>query len=369
MRRRIGLQVGAFLVAMALFGCQPPASPGQSTPASKGAAPTSPAEPTRATAPTQAAEPAAPLAAPIPKTASGYPDRAISLIVPYAAGGGSDIMVRAIDKVATDLKLIPQSFVISNVTGGSGFTGKQQAISRPPDGYTLTVVDDPNVFGQLLGQAPMKYTDFTYVARMVLDYNLVVVNTDSPFKTLEDWLQAARSNPKGVTVAGTGIGNNDHVQLANIERRAAVQFNYVSFDSGGQVMTNLLGGQVDSALANPSEAFEQIRAGKVRALGVSAPERLKDLSDVPTWKEQGVDYVVAQFRGIAGPKGMPADVVAYLEEAFKRVSDSPAWKTDYLDKFQQMNGYLNAADFQKFMDDEFKRAETAFQELESLKNR
>ena len=315
------------------------------------------------------AETAKPAAGPIAKTRSGYPDRAISFIVPYAAGGGSDIMVRNLDKIAVTLQLIPQPFVISNVAGGSGFTGKQQAISRPADGYTLTVVDDPNVFGQLLGQAPMKYTDFTYVARMVLDYNMVVVKAESPFSSLKDWLDAAKAKAKGVTVGGTGIGNNDHVQLANIEQKTGTQFNYVSFDSGGQVMTNLLGGQIDSALANPSEAYEQMRAGKVRSLGVSAPQRIPDLRDVPTWKEGGVDYAVAQFRGIGGPKGIPADVVQYLEQVFKRVADSPEWKAEYLGKFQQLNGFMGSAEFTKFMDETYKENERAFKELEALKTR
>ncbi len=303
------------------------------------------------------------------KTKSGFPDRAISFVVPYAAGGGSDIMIRNLDKIATTLKVIPQQFVISNVAGGSGFTGKQQAISRPADGYTLTIVDDPNVFGQILGQAPMKYTDFTYIARLVLDYNMVVVRTESSLKTMKEWLDAAKAKPKGVTVAGTGIGNNDHVQLANIEKITKLQFNYVSFDSGGQVMTNLLGGQIDSALANPSEAYEQMRAGKVRSLGVSAPKRMDALKDVPTWKESGVDYVVAQFRGVGGTKGMPADVVQYLEQAFKKVAESPEWKTEYLEKFQQLDGFMGAEKFTKFMDETYKENEKAFKELDSLKTR
>jgi putative tricarboxylic transport membrane protein len=223
------------------------------------------------------------------------------------------------------------------------------------------------VFGQILGQAPMKYTDVTYLSRMVQDYNMVVVRSESPIQSMQEWLQMAKAQPKGVSVGGTGIGNNDHVQLANIEKKSGTQFNYVSFDSGGQVMTNLLGGQIDSALANPSEAFEQMRAGKVRALGVSAPERLKDLPDVPTWKEGGVDYVVAQFRGIAGAKGIPADVVAYLEDAFKRVADSPEWKSEYLDKYQQIQGYQNSAEFTAHMEQVFQENEKAFQELDSLK--
>jgi putative tricarboxylic transport membrane protein len=380
----LSLLFAAALTACSGGGTTPQPTTAAAKPTTAAAAPTSAAaqptaaaaaKPTTATAaqattapaakPTTAPAPAA--AAPLAKTKSGFPDRAITFIVPYAAGGGSDILVRALDKIAVDLKVLPQSSVITNVAGGSGFTGKQQAISRPADGYTLTLADDPNVFGQILGQAPMSYTDFTYIARMVLDYNMIVVNAESPYKTMRDWLEAAKANPKGVSVAGTGIGNNDHVQLANIEKRTGLRFNYVSFDSGGQVMTNLLGGQVQSAMANPSEAYEQLRAGKVRALGISAPERIKDLPDVPTWKEQGVDYDVAQFRGVAGPKGIPADVVAYLEGAFKQVAESPAWKTEYLDKYQQIQGFQGAAEFQKFMDDVYKENEKAFQELESLK--
>jgi putative tricarboxylic transport membrane protein len=311
---------------------------------------------------------AAPTSTALATTRSGFPGRAIAFVVPYAAGGGSDILIRSLDKIGQDLKVFPQSFTISNVAGGSGFTGKQQAISKPADGYTLTIVDDPNIFGQILNQAPMKYTDFTYIARLVSDYNMVVVRTESPYKTLTDWIDGAKAKAKGVSVGGTGIGNNDHVHIANIEKRTGTQFNYISFDSGGQVMTNLLGGKIDSAMANPSEAFEQMRAGKVRALGITSPQRLADLKDVPTLKEQGIDYVVAQFRGVGGPKGIPADVVAYLEEGLRRIAKSEQWKTDYLEKYQQADGFMGSAEFTKFMDDFFKENEQAFKELPSLKS-
>jgi putative tricarboxylic transport membrane protein len=374
-------------IALVIASCAPAAQPGPTPapakPAETKPAPAAPASPAAAPAASPAvgaaaspaagaASPAAKPAAasgPVPRTKSGYPDRPISFIVPYAAGGGSDIMVRSLDKIAADLKVLPQNLTISNVAGGSSFTGKQQAISRPPDGYTLTMGDDSTVFGQALGQAPMKYNDFTYIARMVTDYNMVIVRSESPFRTLKDWLDAAKANPKSVKVAGTGTGNVDHVMTAEVEKRSGVQFTYVPFDSGGQVLTNILGGQVDSAWANPSEAYEQMRAGKVRALGISSPERLKDpgFVDVPTLKEQGVDFVGFQFRGVAGPKGMQPETVAYLEEVFKRVADSEQWKTDYLDKFQQINGWMGSAEFTKFMDQYFQETEKAFAELPSLK--
>ena len=202
---------------------------------------------------------------------------------------------------------------------------------------------------------------------MVVDYNLVVVRAESPYKTFKELADAAKSKPKGLSIAGTGIGNTDQLQMVQIGKALSTEFTYASFNSGGEVMTNLLGGHVDAAMANPSEAWEQMRAGRVRALVITAPERLKDLPEVPTLKESGVNLVLSQYRGIAGPKNLPADVVKALEDGFKKVSDSPEWKDEYLDKYQQTNGYMNGADLSKYMDELYKENETLFKELGMLK--
>lgn len=297
------------------------------------------------------------------KPAAKLPDKQITLINAYSPGGGTDIMFRNIDVVAQKIKAFPQPFVIETKTGGSGTVGKAAGLQARPDGTTLTIADDSNMYQELAGQSPFSYKDFTYIARMVVDYNLIVVRTESPLKSLKDLIDAAKAKPKGVTVAGTGIGNTDHVQLVQFQKKAGVEFTYTSFNSGGEVMTNLLGGHVDAALANPSEAWEQMRAGKVRALGISSAERLKDLPDVPTWKESGVDLVVSQFRGIAGPKGIPAEIVAGLEEGFRKVARSEDWKTTYLEKFQQIDGFMGSAEFTEFMDKQYQEYEALFKEL------
>jgi putative tricarboxylic transport membrane protein len=192
---------------------------------------------------------------------------------------------------------------------------------------------------------------------------MVVVRAESPYKTFKELADAAKTKPKGVSIAGTGIGNTDQLQMVQIGKALGTEFTYASFNSGGEVMTNLLGGHVDAAMANPSEVWEQMRAGQVRALAITAPERLKDLPEVPTIKEQGVDLVLSQYRGIAGPKGLPADVVTVLETGFKKISDSPEWKSEYLDKFQQVNGFMGSAELTKYMDDEYKTNEALFKEL------
>jgi putative tricarboxylic transport membrane protein len=304
---------------------------------------------------------------PAAKSASRFPEKQITLINPNAPGGGTDIMFRSIDAVAQKLKAFPHAFVIETKTGGSGSVGKAAALGSKNDGYTLTVADDGNIYQQLGGDQPFKYNDFTYIARMVVDYNLVVVRAESPYKTFQEFADAAKARPKGVSVAGTGIGNTDQLQSVQIAKALGTEFTYASFNSGGEVMTNLLGGHVDAAMANPSEAWEQMRAGRVRALVLTGPERLKDLPDTPTLKESGINLTLSQYRGIAGPKNLPAEVVQALEEGFRKVSESPEWKTEYLDKYQQVNGFMTGSELSKYMDDLYKENETLFKELGMLK--
>ena len=304
---------------------------------------------------------------PAGKPATNFPEKQITLINPNAPGGGTDIMFRSIDAISQKIKAFPHAFVIETKTGGSGTVGKAAALAAKPDGYTLTVADDGSIYQQLGGDQPYKYNDFTYIARMVIDYNMVVVRAESPYKTIQELIDAAKSKPKGVSLAGTGIGNTDQLGIVQIGKATGADFTYASFNSGGEVMTNLLGGHVDGAMANPSEAFEQMRAGRVRGLAITAPERLKDLPDVPTLKESGINVVTQQYRGIAGPKNLPADVVKVLEEGFKKISDSPEWKTEYLDKYQQVNGYMNGAELSKYMDELYKENQVLFKELGMLK--
>ena len=297
------------------------------------------------------------------KAATNFPEKQITLINAYSPGGGTDILFRNIDAISQKIKAFPQSFVVETKTGGNGSVGKAAGINARPDGYTLTVADDGNMYGDLGGEQPFAYNDMTFIARMVIDYNMVVVRDESPFKTFKEFVDAGKARPKGVSVAGTNIGSTDQIQLTQISRLIGAEYTYTPFNSGGDVSTNLLGGHVDAAMANPSEVWEQIRAGRVRALAITSPERLKDLPDVPTLKEQGFDLVVSQFRGIAGPKGLPPEIVQVLETGFKKVSDSPEWKAEYLDKFQQINGFMGSAEFTQFMDSEYKVNETLFKEL------
>ncbi len=289
--------------------------------------------------------------------AAQYPAKPILFVVPYAPGGGTDIMVRVIDKVGTQLKVFPQPLIIENKTGGSGVVGKSYAKSKPADGYTITCADDSTTVVDLFGNAPWPYNDFTYIAKLNRDYQLIVVRADSPFKTLKDLVTAAKAKTGSVKIAGTGVAQIDVLHVAMFEKAAGVKFNYIGLDSGGQVITNLLGGHVDCAIANPGEAYEQMRAGKVRALGVSSDKRVgfdsKVFKDVPTWKEAGVNQSLSQWRGVAGPKGMAKEQQDWLVGALKKITDSKEWQEQYLEKFLQVGVFVSGAEFQKEVEEEY----------------
>lgn len=286
-----------------------------------------------------------------------FPAKPILFVVPYAPGGGTDIMVRVIDKVGTQLKILPQPLVIENKTGGSGVVGKSYAKTRPADGYSITCADDSTTVVDLFGNAPWPYNDFTYIAKLNRDYQMIMVRADSPYKTLKDLVTAAKAQPKTVKIAGTGVAQIDVLHVAMFEKASGVKFNYIGFDSGGQVMTNLLGGHVDAAIANPGEGYEQMRAGKVRSLGVSSDKRVGFAStvfkDVPTWKEAGVNVSLSQWRGVAGPKGMAKEQQDWLTNALKKITESKEWQEQYLDKFLQVGVFVSGAEFQKEVEEEY----------------
>ena len=299
----------------------------------------------------------------------GYPTRPIEIVVPYAPGGGTDIMVRQIVKVMEEQKLSPVPITVNNRTGGSGVVGKSYAINRPPDGYTLVAVDAGNWQQELQGNATWSFRkDFTYLARMVTDVNLLIVRKESPHQTLADFLGAARAKGKGgLSIGGTNVGQVDHIANINLNKASKLDFTYVPFKSGGEVMTNLLGGHVDAAWANPNECIGQLEAGQVRALAVADEERLKGLNKIPTTRELGVQVVSNQWRALGGPGNLPKPVVDFWVNALDKVRKTDAWKKGFLEKSVLEDGWLTGDAFLQAIDKEMESDKVTFAELGMLK--
>lgn len=303
--------------------------------------------------------------------AAQYPTRPVELVVPYAPGGGTDIMYRQIVKVIELEKLVPVAMTVVNRSGGSGVVGKSYAINKPRDGYTLVAVDQGNGQQELLGHATWNFQkDFTYIARMVTDVNLLIVRKDSPYRTLQEFLAAARAKGKGgVSVAGTGSGGVDHIANISTNRAAKVDLTYVPFKSGGEVMTNLLGGHTDAAWANPNECISQLEAGQVRALAVAAEQRLKLLSSVPTMRELGFNVISTQWRAIGAGGNLPKPVVDYWVGVLDKVRKSDEWRKGYLEKSVLEDGWLTGDAFLKFVTEEYETYKAVFAELGMLKKK
>ena len=373
--------IAAFLAACGGSATTPTTASGGATatrPATVAATAAATTAPRTATAATRVASPAAtarPGAAASPAAGgapqpmgtlpSGYPRQPITVVVPFDPGGGTDVMMRALAAGVEQERLIPVPLVIENRSGGNGVVGRQYAIGRPPDGYTLVNVSEDNAASQLLGQGRWDYrTDFTYISRLVSDYNMIVVKADSPYRTVQDLVAVARR--ERVNMGGTSIGGADHVHMIQFGQAAGLprdNLTFVSFRSGGEVMNNVLGGQVGAAWANPSEAVGQLEGKTARALAVTAPQRLGgQLADIPTFKEQGIDLVVQQWRGVGGPKGMSAEIVQYLETFFQRAAQTKAWN-DYVQRGQLINAYLNGRETLALLDEEYKTLDKIFTDL------
>jgi putative tricarboxylic transport membrane protein len=301
--------------------------------------------------------------------AQQYPTRPVEIIVPYAPGGGSDIMVRNMVKVIEQHKLVPVPIAVVNKAGGGGAIARTQFSQARPDGYTLGVMDPNPVLQQLLGEAPQDYrTDFTYIAKLVDDVNFLIVKTDSPIKTLADAVaEIKKRGAKRFSIAGTATGSQDHVASIDFDAAIGQQTNYLITKSGGEVLTTLLGGHVDAAWANPSECIEQYKAGQVRILAVGDTKRLADFPDVPTFKEAGVDMVSYNWRGIGGPPRLPKAVVDYWVDVLGKMRATPDWKQGYLARVYQEDGWAVGDQLMAYVHKEHDQFKAVFEKLGMLK--
>jgi len=253
-----------------------------------------------------------------PGYAQQYPERGVTLIVPYGAGGGTDITARLL---ARDLEAVMgKPVTVENRAGGGGWVGWGALAAARPDGYLLGYLNVPSMYaGYLDPQAGRKENleSFTPLMNHVLDYNLWAVKADSPFRSVKDVIDAAKRNPDQVTVSGFGSGGDDHIAVLAIQAETGTRFVVTHYRSTAEGKTAALGGHIQVLAANISEVAEDVRSGQVRVLGVMSPTRSKFLPNAPTFKEQGFNQVWSVSRGIAAPAGLPQDVetrlVGFLE--------------------------------------------------------
>ncbi|WP_251976649.1 Bug family tripartite tricarboxylate transporter substrate binding protein [Salinicola avicenniae] len=289
-----------------------------------------------------------------PLALADYPEKPITLIVPWAAGGGTDATARII---ASSLEQqLGQTINVVNRTGGSGVVGHTAIANARPDGYTLGLATVEVAMMHWQGLTDLTYEDFTPVAQVNFDSASLSISEDSPFSDVADLLEQVRTQPAGTfNASGTGLGGIWHVALNGLLMEQGIEagkITWIPSQGSAPAMTELASGSVDLVASSLPEARSMIEAGEISSLGVMTPQRLDGFPDIPTLSEQiDSDFTMGAWRGIVGPPDMPEAVVATLEEALKHVYDSETYQS-----FMARQGYgiqwRDAEDFRQLMADD-----------------
>jgi tripartite-type tricarboxylate transporter receptor subunit TctC len=258
-------------------------------------------------------------------SAMAFPDRPVTIIVPWAAGGGTDIVVRTFASGFERELGVPVNVV--NRTGGNGVAGHTAISIATPDGYTLGAASPEVAFYKTLGTADIAPESFLLFSRLAVIPAGVTVKSDAPYKNLDDLLKAVRESPKGTfTSSGTGVGGSWHVAMGGLFKAAGIapdQARWVPSNGGAPALQDVVAGGITMFTGSPVEAKSLIEAGRVRTIAMMTDQRAGAFPDVPTTKEQKVDWVYSNWFALVGPHGIPDDRKQKLFDAAKRAMELP----------------------------------------------
>jgi tripartite-type tricarboxylate transporter receptor subunit TctC len=249
------------------------------------------------------------------------------MIVAFAPGGGTDLTARAIAPYI-EKNLGPEArIVVVNRPGAGGEIGFAAIADAAPDGYTIGFINTPNVVTiPIERQARYSVEKLDSLGNIIDDPGNFSVHAESPIKSLADLAAAAKARPGQINVGTTGVGSDDHLAMLLFQRIAGVRFNHVPFNGSGPVRAAMQGRHIDVAAINVGEALQFAQADPLRQLGQMSPKRTTLAPDLPTFKEQGFDIELASLRGMAAPKGIPADIRKRLVDAVAKAANDPEFQ-------------------------------------------
>ena len=284
------------------------------------------------------------------------PTRPVEFIVPAGTGGGADVMARFISPLISKYKFSPTPFIVINKSGGAGGEGFLYVKGKSKDPHTIIITLD-NLFTTPLSTGlPFSWRDMTPVARLALDYFVLWVNEEAPYKTAKEYMDAVKKEPGKFNMAGTGTAQEDQIITVQIEQAFGVKFGYVPFKGGGDVAVQLVGKHVDSTVNNPAEAVSHWKAKRLRALATIDHERinLPLWKEIPTMKEAtGVDMSYLMLRGIFGAPGITKEQQEYYLNVMKKVTETPEWQK-YVSDMGLKAAYLSGPDYVKWLEEKEK---------------
>lgn len=286
------------------------------------------------------------LAGALPVQATDFPKKEVQIIVPWAAGGATDLIFRAL--AASTEKYLGKAIVVVNRPGGGGAIGYAEAANAAPDGYTLVAAITPLTILPHQVKTAFSFKSFDPVINVSSDPSMFLTRPDAPWKDLNEFVEYAKKNPNMITVGNSGAGGGVHLVALAFEKAAGVKFNHIPFPGGGPSVTALLGGHINAVSVSPPEGIPQLQAGKLKIIALFADKRLEMFPAVPVVKEQGINFAMGMWRGLAAPKGTPPDVLKKLHDAFKKGMEDPAFKKSAVDMAVNIH-YLGPEEFGKLM--------------------
>ncbi|OZI16255.1 Bug family tripartite tricarboxylate transporter substrate binding protein [Bordetella genomosp. 7] len=299
------------------------------------------------------------------------PTRPVEIIVPAGAGGASDQMARTLQSIILKHNLMKQSTLVLNKGGASGAEGIMDTKASSGNPHKLMVAFSAIYTLPIAVNLPFNWRDLNPVAMIAQDEFLLWTNSEEPYKTAAEYLDAVKAAPPGkFKMGGTGAKREDQIITVALEKAADVKFTYVPYKSGGEAVTQLVGKHTNSNVNNPSENIAQWRAGQVNALCVFSNERMtfkdkitKDQSwaDIPTCKEEGYDVQYQMLRAFFLPPETTPEHAAYYADLIKKISETQEWK-DYLAKQALKGDYRTGEAFVKFLEEDEAKHKTLMQE-------
>jgi len=281
-----------------------------------------------------------------------YPNKPITLIVPFSAGGGADLLARALEKSAP--KYLGQPLLVVNKPGATGTIGWNELAASNPDGYTLAISTVELIVQPLYGPTRYHYpTALDPILQISTSSWVMIVSADQPWQNVADVIQYGKDHPGELKFGHFGIGSLGHVVGETVAHVTGIPLQQVPFRGSSESTAALLGNHIDIAFANPLSVKEHIKNGTLRALAVSSDRRLIDpvLGQIPTFKEQGLDIVSNNWFGVVAPKDLPPEVKATLVKGFKAMMSDPEFKSN-MDKFGVQIEYLDGKELEtKWLND------------------
>jgi tripartite-type tricarboxylate transporter receptor subunit TctC len=281
----------------------------------------------------------------VPGWAAEYPSKPITFILPYPAGGSTDLTTRALANAAR--KYLGQPIIIENKPGGGATVGPTLLLTKPPDGYTIGLITSGVTIAYHMGKLSFNpVEDVTHIMRWGGYLFGIMVRADAPWKTIQEFIQDSRQTPQKIIYTSVGVGTSPHLAMEELALAAGnIQWIHVPSKGGTEASTALLGGHVDAS--SGSSGLQLVDAGKFRLLATYSEHRSERYPQVPTLKEIGYPVISASPLGIIAPKGLPRPIADKLHDAFRKAMDDADFQA-IMKKFDMSMLYLNTEDYEKF---------------------